>query len=228
MRRIAGHLFLSILFTSICASAGGADQLWQKSLEHFSRNTQLHPKKMLVTTQEFSESGELEGTAYAEIEYSLDNQGELKSEIVQAVKDGKDVSAQQRRRRRRNDNPFMISPFNPDLQNSVEVVRTDETARLGASLCRKYNLSLEYEKNRYSGVAWLEAATGAPLLLEITLESLPRNLDYMVMTFHDTMDWYTNKIVMEGAGTILFKKKRFHSETILDGLLFNVSEEQTR
>ena len=212
--------FLTIFAFAAAAGSAGADQLWQKSLDVFTSNTRWHPKHMLVHTDEYDELGNLKSTTYTEIEYSIDEEGELKSEILIAVKDGKDITDRQKRRRREESNPFLLSPFNPEFQKDIQVVPSGGTKTVEGRRCRGYRLSLEYEKNHYSGTAWLEEESGAPLLLVLTMDSLPRFLDSMTMTFfytyRDKRTWFTKKIHMEGSGTILFQKMVFRSETVLE------------
>ena len=213
-------LFFILIFSTTVLHTPAEDHLWQKSLDLFSLNSKWHPRTMLVQTREYDDSGKLKSTTYTEIEYRIDDEGELKSEILRAVKDGKDITAKQKRGRRREGNSFMISPFNPEFQESIEISPTNNTKRVGNSQCRGYKLSLEYEKHHYTGTAWLEKITGAPLLLTLNMESLPKFLDSMTMTFHytfrDNRTWYATKIEMEGSGTILFQKKIFHSETTME------------
>ena len=220
MMRARLSLFLWLFFTLSAVAGQANDHLWQKSLELFSKNSEWHPGMLLVRTKEYSDSGELKSSTYTEIEYRIDNNGELKPEIVLAVKDGKDITEKQKRGRRRDGNPFLASPFNPEFQESIEVTPTNTTKRVGSGICRGYELTLEYEKKRYTGTAWIEESSGAPLLLILEMISLPTFLDSMIMTFHYTFmpdgTWYTTKIEMEGSGTILFQKKIFYSETVLE------------
>lgn len=219
MNRVKMHLLFLLLFFSIAFYAAADDLLWQKSLDLFSRNSSWHPGTMLVRTKEFDDAGKLRSTAYTEIEYKVSNEGELESEVINAVKDGRDITEKQNRGRRKEENPFIISPFNPEFQESIVVTPTDDSKQVGNSLCRRFDLSLEYDKRHYTGTAWLEKKTGAPLLLILRMESLPVFLDSMTMTFHYTFldkgTWYASRIEMEGSGTILFQKKIFYSETTL-------------
>jgi len=71
--------------------------LWAQAVKIFEANKDLVPGKVLQKIQELEDDGRVKSESNAEISLALDGAGKIKSDIVKASKDGKDVTAAERK-----------------------------------------------------------------------------------------------------------------------------------
>jgi hypothetical protein len=83
---------------STSASAKAQPALWAKAVKIFEANKDLVPGKVLQKIQEIEDDGRVKSESDAEISLALDGAGKIKSDIVKASKDGKDVTAAERKK----------------------------------------------------------------------------------------------------------------------------------
>jgi hypothetical protein len=72
--------------------------LWAQAVKIFEANKDLVPGKVLQKIQELEDDGRVKSESDAEISLALDGAGKIKSDIVKASKDGKDVTAAERKK----------------------------------------------------------------------------------------------------------------------------------
>ena len=82
---------------STSASAKAQPALWAQAVKIFEVNKDLVPGKVLQKIQELEDDGRVKSESNAEISLALDGAGKIKSDIVKASKDGKDVTAAERK-----------------------------------------------------------------------------------------------------------------------------------
>ena len=83
---------------STSASAKAQPALWAQAVKIFEANKDLVPGKVLQKIQELEDDGRVKSESDAEISLALDGAGKIKSDIVKASKDGKDVTAAERKK----------------------------------------------------------------------------------------------------------------------------------
>jgi hypothetical protein len=170
---------------------------------------------------------------------SVDAEGAVRTELRQAFKDGKDISAATKKKLEIHDaqgagtakkkDTLTVSlsdnPFNPDKQQQVTVRAHAETQILFGKLCHRFDFFFNTEiirKNKaekisWVGKAWLQENSGLPVKLEFSFEPLPRRI-YSLWTIYlyETSaagDWLLKEIKVQGQGGFLFLKKSFRSTT---------------
>ena len=80
------------------AAAKAQPALWAQAVKVFEANKDLVPGKVLQKIQELGDDGRVKSESNAEVSLALDGEGKIKSDIVKASKDGKDVTAEERKK----------------------------------------------------------------------------------------------------------------------------------
>jgi hypothetical protein len=80
------------------AAAKTQPPLWAQAVKIFEANKDLVPGTVLQKIQELDDDGRVKSESNAEISLALDGEGKIKSDIVKATKDGKDVTADERKK----------------------------------------------------------------------------------------------------------------------------------
>jgi hypothetical protein len=83
---------------STSAAAKAHPALWAQAVKMFESNKDLVPGKVLQKIQELEDDGRVKSESNAEVSLALDGAGKLKSDIIKASKDGKDVTAKERKK----------------------------------------------------------------------------------------------------------------------------------
>ena len=83
---------------STSAAAKARPALWAQAVKIFEANKDLVPGKVLQKIQELEDNGRVKSESNAEISLALDGAGNIKSDILKATKDGKDVTAEERKK----------------------------------------------------------------------------------------------------------------------------------
>ncbi len=84
--------------TGAGAAAKARPALWTQAVNIFEANKDLVPGKVLQKIQELEDDGRMKSESSAEVSLALDGDGKIKSGIVKASKDGKDVTAEERKK----------------------------------------------------------------------------------------------------------------------------------
>jgi len=111
--RFAGFVRISTLFCALslpalleaaapdstaAAAAKTQPPLWAQAVKIFEANKDLVPGTVLQKVQELDDDGRVKSESRAEISIALDGSGKIKTDIVSASKDGKDVTAEERKK----------------------------------------------------------------------------------------------------------------------------------
>jgi len=219
----------------------GADPLglWQKALAVFQKNSDWFPGKVSVLSEVLDRKGRSDSITQLVFNIVPDGQGKARTELLQAFKNGKDVSAEMKKKLEVSEaqdekaankkDAYSVSldenPFNPDKQQQVTVQATPEKQLLFEKTCQRFDFSFQTEivqKNKkenltWKGKAWLEEGSGIPVKLEFSFEPLPKHV-YSLWTIYlyettDSGDWLLKEIKVQGHGGFLFIKKGFRSTT---------------
>jgi hypothetical protein len=84
--------------TTSAAALAGKPALWAQAVHVFELNKDFVPGKMSQKVLELDDKGAVKSTTDADISLSLDPAGKIKTDIVKATKDGKDVTADERKK----------------------------------------------------------------------------------------------------------------------------------
>jgi hypothetical protein len=233
MRRTRAIAFLILLATS--ALPAMADELWQMAVEHYAIHQDLLPGRMIMRFDQYNGRGNLVSSDYSEMELVVGPDGEVEGRTVLAMRDGRDVTDDQRRNAGGppfaggsddggdSDSPFaglMLSPFDPDEQYRVVASDTGRREIVGGMPTRVYRFEhTTSTKGGTVGLVWLDAESGAPVKLSASIEPLPGYVSEfeMLQDFATDPDgrWYMSRMEFVGAGHILFVRRRIESEIVL-------------
>jgi hypothetical protein len=185
---------------------------------------------------------------------AVDDKGEMHSELLQAFKDGKDISAEMKKKlaisetpsekNAKNKDTLTVSladiPFNPERQQNVTVRANPEKQLLFDKICQRFDFSFKtkiirkdkIENLTWVGKAWLEENSGIPLKLEFSIEPLPKRV-YSLWTIYlyeitSAEDWILKKIEVQAQGGFLFIKKGFRSTTTFSDYRRQPAKEATK
>jgi hypothetical protein len=80
------------------AAAETQPALWAQAVKIFEANKDLVPGKVLQKIQELEDNGRVKSQTDIDITLSLDGAGKIRSDVVRASKDGKDITAEERKK----------------------------------------------------------------------------------------------------------------------------------
>ncbi len=150
--------------------------LWMQAVSIFELNKNLVPGKVFQKIQELEKDGRVKSETDVDVALSLDDAGKIKTEIVKASKDGKDITAEQRKKadetakkQAKDDaakkaskkdaagesdehsHSFSLddTPFNPERQNDVHVTETARGETIDGTRCACFEFS--YPEKRPAG-----------------------------------------------------------------------------
>jgi len=160
------------------APASAHPPLWIRAVQTFVSNKDLVPGKALQKMQEVDDKGRVKSQTDIEISIALDAGGDVKSEIVKASKDGKDITGDEKKKAAEREkkaaaekakaakkdpkkaekdeddeqsHSFSLddSPFNPERQDVVRVTETESRETIDGASCARFEFSYpEKEKPR--------------------------------------------------------------------------------
>lgn len=202
--------------------------LWQKAVDIMSNNLNWVPGSMTMQFELLDKNGEADMVNESTYKVYLDDNGEVRSELVRMLNDGKDVTAEEKEKRDKErakadekkdskdqnaEFSMTDSPFHPDNQATIELKPMDEEKSIDGQMCRRFDYTLPLEENTRTGTVWLNIKTGAPVLHEFATDPLPPRVKEMQNTVHfehtPEGNFYSTKAVFKGVGGILFIKKSF-------------------
>lgn len=253
MKKTAAALFFAILLFFIKSATTGdttltaaekttvlyPSGLWQKALTVFQKNSDCFPGNVTVFSEVLDRQGRSDSITKLYFNMTIDDQGALHTELLQAFKDGRDIStdmkkklevreAQDKKTAKKNETlrvSLADNPFNPDKQQNVTVRAHDEKQLLFGRICQRFDFSFKTEivrkdkaeKITWVGKAWLEENSGIPFKLEFSFEPLPKHMHNLwtiyLYEITATGDWGLKEIKVQGQGGFLFIKKSFRSTT---------------
>jgi hypothetical protein len=212
--------------------------LWERAVAVFDENKDLVPGKVLQKIQELGDDGQVKSETDIETSIALNEAGKVKSTIVRASEDGKDVTAEQRKKaeeaekksaKRRSDeqsHSFSLGdgPFNAERQDDVRVAETKTHETVDGKSCTVFEYSYPDKsenraKNRPAmirGKAWIDESTGCPAKLQFTSNPLPKHVKSMVTTLryfeNENGSWVLRQMEFDVSGSFLFFGKRMRGD----------------
>lgn len=233
MKRI---VLLTIIVTA--AQAVLADPLWQEAVDLYAAFGDLLPGRMEISFEQYNGRGNLVTAETTEIDVWVDTDGEVRSEILRATRNGEDVTEERRENPQSGGPPFgggtdereddeeggpfsglQRSPFDPEEQANVVVTEPGAVELIDGTRARRYDfVHTTGPDTATTGSAWLSAETGEPIRVEATIEPLPPLVDEFVIRQHygrDEQDrWVTKLLEFDGTGNVLFIRRRIESRMV--------------
>lgn len=240
VKKLGVWLFIGIISCLTILGPAYANEkegdLWQKAVQIAAPSQKYAPGKIYAHVEEFNRRGKVTKVEESWIQLTADQNHQIKTAYLKAQENGKDVTDRKNKQLNSDGkNPARrpskrelslgnddLNPFNPKVQKDVFYHPTDRKEVINGQECILY----EYIWKKSAGItqkgtAWLDKATGRPLLLKFTLDPKPQ----YVKTFEATGNfsspesglWYRVSGVLEASGGVWYD--RFHIK-----VCFNLSE----
>lgn len=236
-------LLSSFVLVSIALAPVGADTLWDNAVSIFEENRDLLPGRIEVRLTEYGgRNRRVRNEEHGVYLTTPAPDGEPDVEIERVIRNGEDITEERRadndgggfeslfgppqssdipegeEREDGTGGPGESSPFDPDLQHLVTYERNGESRLVNGRRTTAFTFRQRNEDDpdqSVTGTAWLDARSGAPLLLESTFDPLPsRLLDTFVFRSHftETGDgWYLTRLDVDVIAQILLVRREFES-----------------
>lgn len=203
--------------------------IWKKAMSLAARNANWVPSDIYLRVEELNRSGSVKNTRETWMKLPPGDSDRLRPEVVRALKNGEDVTAESREKQRRrnrdadgeNDLTVRVTtPFDPDVREDVTYSATGERRMISRSWCAGFDFTQAVVPPKgkpfsLRGKAWLEEGTGAPLLMTFTLEPLPPGVKQIENTvrfeFQGDERWYPKSVETDASAGFLFIKKEFRT-----------------
>jgi hypothetical protein len=240
LRFVFGFVMLAAF--AVSALPISADTLWNRAVEIFEENEGLFARRMSFRYDEYDGRGELRNWEERTMRMSMGEDGETEGEILSATRNGEDVTEDRREDpsgggpalfggaggQDASDGPegeagdaeddggfrnLEKSPFDPEEQNRVVYEATGEHRVIDGERARAYTFTHRpFGETATVGTAWLDVESGAPLLVEMTLDPLPRpallkELSMLSEYEFDGQMWYVSDVEMVVSGQFLFLRR---------------------
>jgi len=228
---------LIVGFAALVAMVAPANSLWENAVDLFDAYGDLVPGHMEVRFDQYNGRGQLVTSDRSTIAIWVDETGETQSRIISAERDGEDVTEERREDpssgappfggrpgdgEEEDDNAFAglgRSPFDPDEQDRVTITRVGTVDVVEGVRSQEFEfVHRTTDRAANAGTAWLDAETGEPVLLRLTIEPLPRFVSEFEMEQYFARDehgqWVVQRLEFVGAGQILFLQRRVESRLI--------------
>lgn len=188
--------------------------LWTKAVAIFEANKNIVPGSMTQTMEELGGDGSVKSRTESRFRFSPDatEKEGIKTEILSVVKDGKDVTAEQKKQydeqrkkreaqekkkgapkneQRSHSVSSNDSPFSAEVQKEIRAVDTGKRENAGGRGCAVFEFAYPRrdendEKSKpytVRGTAWIDEETGCPLRVDSTRDPLPRGAKRMSSSF---------------------------------------------
>lgn len=210
-----------------------ADALWDQAGRRFAENANWLAGTMRIQAVQTNGAGEVMTEEFSHIRLQPRSDGTVNTFVVRATKDGEDITAERREGAQGladtilagdGDNPFADfnrSPFSPQEQANVSFRRTDRMRREGGEFLRAYAFVHNLGPNeRTIGTAWLSETTGAPRIVEFTVDPRPALVNEVLVRLRYALqpngDMYVDHATVTAVGQFLFIIRRFELEMSFD------------
>ena len=213
---------LRFLLLCLVTFPAAGSELWDRAVDIYSRNADLVPGRMYAYFVQFNGRGHLVNEVEAEYTISLDENGEMVSELVYMNENGSEGDAEADAASGASGggeagamSGLQLSPFDPDQQRTVTIGREGMTERIGGRIA----IAVPYrhqpsDESTIAGTAWLSVEDGTPLRLTYTLDPLPRFVDRIEVTQEFATDedrWMVASVEFEADFRILFVRRSLES-----------------
>ncbi len=211
-----------------------ADSLWLRAVNLSEESKDLVPGTIESYMQEMDKHGKPKDEdkyRHSWGKLCLRDDGEIEYESVKVIKDGEDITEEERAKERERQeeededsdgiNPEGYSPFDADSQDRMFIERLEETETADGkdlAVYRFVKLPADKDDEEVIGKAWFDIATAVPVRIEYTTDPLPKRVKRMVTTMEyiysapDTL--VVGKMIVDATGGILFIKKHFRAKMI--------------
>ena len=198
-------------------AAAPQDPLWRKAIDVTRQNKAWIPG-LTVMRSEVLQGGEAAGVHEIWQRSKAGTNGQVVSEIVKVLEDGKDVTAKEKKSKQvQAPTSFDMMLFSPKAQRLLAVTPTERTRRITERECVAFEFQHQSPKGpTLKGIAWLEKETGRPVELEnMTFDPLPDKMKKMAITtrYAATPEggWQVKETIMKGVAGFLFIKAEFQT-----------------
>ena len=229
--RVAIFLSAIISLSVVSSAQEPKENLWQKAVGFAAaaKEAKIVPGTLSMATIVKKKDGSMESDSTMKFR-TVDKGDELDMELLSAVENGKDVTAEARKKneeekkeatsKKEGEESVSTSigdnPFEPSAQKNVKMVyKSDVTLDGKAASIFTFTEKSADGKSTLKGRAWLDAATGMPLKVESTTDPLPDHVEKMTTTtLYATTEnglWVPSSCVIAGEAAFLWM--HFFSET---------------
>ncbi len=176
--------------TFLFAADATKDPLWRKAVAVAAANADWVPG-LVITRSEVLHKGEIVGVHEMWQRSKLGPKGEVVTDTVKAVEDGKDVTKPEKTKTkeknpaRKTDGKGGGNPFDAGVQDRLSLKVMDQSRTIEGRACVGYAFeTTEHKWPVVRGTAWLEKETGVPSEIEnMTLDPLPdKHLKRLTLT----------------------------------------------
>jgi hypothetical protein len=200
------------LATLLFAADTPQDALWRKAIAIADANADWVPG-LVVSRSEALYKGESAGVNEIWRRSTLDQKGEVTTETVKILEDGKDVTKQEKAKAKEKPNPAKPgnkgggNPFDPEVQDRVTLKTTARSRVIADRDCLGIAFELKNTNGPTTrGTAWLDKETGTPTEIDnMTLDPLPdKHIKRLVLTsrYETTTNGGWHLRSMETTGTV--------------------------
>jgi hypothetical protein len=223
-RRAGILLLLCLAAETLCAQS----ELWDKAAALADRGKVLLPGTMRSLMEELNEDGSVRSSMELLLQYSYDADGKmLGTEVVRAVRDGKDVTEETRKgMSRQGSRPagmFGVNGmiFGEDARRRTRLLPGASWAELGG---RKtglvpFEIGMEKGNGTMTGTAEIDAETGIPSVVRAVASlSFVNDLSFtMAYAGFPSHGFALTRMDFSGAMSFLGMKRRFRASMELGG-----------
>lgn len=229
---LAGY---ALCLASISGAEAPTDSLWLKAVALSEKNQDLVPGTIESYMQQVDKHGKPKNEDkyhQSSVRLSLRDDGEIEYETVKVIKDGEDITEEERDKEKEKSEKDEDSeshemegyhPFDPDSQGRLSIERQDETELLDGKSMVVYEFTEQPEDDedeKVTGKVWFDVATGVPAKLEYTTDPLPKRVKRMITTlkynYFPPDSLVVGSVSVEATGGILFIKRHFHVDMTFD------------
>jgi hypothetical protein len=219
----AGHLYAE--------DTNKMDLLWQNAVKLAGDNRGLIAGRMIVQSVIMDDNGKTNKVNELEIRVNTNKDGYLQPEMTKFIENGKDITEAKKKEINEAKNNHSgnarigfsmedMNPFLPGLQSNITIIRITADTDTNISVYDYIRTINNNKVKTQTGRAWLDKITGVPIKIIFTIDPLPPFVTRMTnAVFYKTgkkMEWYPDKMVIEGSGGFLFYKVNMVSITQFD------------
>jgi hypothetical protein len=226
----AAAILVLALAAAIPAGAAPSDPLWLAAVESSRQAKQWSPGEIRLAVEMADDKGKVLETWDNQYRLSAGADGVVRTEVVSAFHDGKDETQKEREAQAKRDAAARAEdgargqdidlgddPFDPDLQDAVDIRQLAGTRAIAGMTCVAFAFTLTKPNGAtIEGNVWLDAITGLPVEFVSSPKPLPRGAHELVTTVRYA-DGLAAEVRVEGSGSLLFFKRRFMSVITLGG-----------
>lgn len=203
-------LFCSRIF--LFAAEAAKDPLWSKAVAVAAANADWVPG-LVITRSEVLHKGDVVGVHEMWQRFKLGPKGEVVTETVKILEDGKDVTKQEKSGAKKADGKGGANPFEASVQDQLSLKVMDRSRTIAERACVGYAFELRNTNGPVvRGTAWLDKETGVPWEIEnMTLDPLPdKHLKHLTLTtrYETTTNgaWLAKTITATSTMSVMFIK----------------------